>query len=65
MEHTLEANRIVYTLKRYMIKMIEDCSTTECRSALLLANEKMVNSLRLLGFEDKSCIELYFNQEEK
>ena len=65
MEHTLEANRIVYNLKRQMIKMIENCSTTECRSALTSANDKMINSLRLLGFEDKSFMELYFNQEEK
>lgn len=65
MEHTLEANRIVYSLKKQMMKMIQDCSTTECRSALLLANDKMINSLRMLGFEDKSSVELYFNQEEK
>jgi hypothetical protein len=65
MEHTLEHNRIVYNLKRSLMKMIEDCSTTECRSVLSSANERVLWSLNLLGFEDKSSLDLYFNKEDK
>lgn len=65
MEYTLEENRIVYNLKRSLRKMIEDCSTTECRSALISANEQVLRSFDLLGFEDKSYMDLYFNKEDK
>lgn len=65
MEHTLQEDRIVHSLKKSLRKMIEDCSTTECRSALNLANEQVLRSLDSLGFEDKSFMDLYFNKEDK
>jgi len=65
MEHTLEENRIVYGLKKSLMKMIEDCSTTECRSVLSSVNNRVLNTLELLGFEDKSYMDLYFNKEDK
>jgi hypothetical protein len=63
MEYTREQNQLVYTLKRRMFKMIEDCSTTECRSSLGTMRNDVIHTLELLGFEDKTSMDLFFNKE--
>jgi anti-anti-sigma regulatory factor len=63
MEYTREQNQLVYTLKRRMLKMVEDCATTECRSSLSNMRNDVIHTLELLGFEDKTSMDLFFNKE--
>jgi hypothetical protein len=63
MEYTREQNQLVYTLKRRMLKMVEDCATTECRSSLSTMRNDVIHTLELLGFEDKTSMDLFFNKE--
>jgi len=46
-----------------MLKMVEDCATTECRSSLSNMRNDVIHTLELLGFEDKTSMDLFFNKE--
>jgi hypothetical protein len=65
MEFTIEQERLAYTLKRRMLKMVEDCSTTECRSSLSIMRQDVINILELLGSKDMSYFDLFVNIEEE
>ena len=65
MEFTIEQERFAYTLKRRMLKMIDDCVTTECRSSLIIMRQDVTNTLELLGCKDMSYFDLFINMEEK
>jgi hypothetical protein len=63
MEYTREQNQLVYTLKRRMLKMVDGCATTECRSSLNTMRNDVIHTLELLGFEEKTSMDLFFNKE--
>jgi hypothetical protein len=64
MEFTIEQERFAYTLKRRMLKMIDDCVTTECRSSLSIMRQDVINTLELLGCKDMSYFDLFINMKE-
>jgi hypothetical protein len=47
-----------------MLKMVEDCSTTECRSSLSTMRNDVIHTLELLGSKDKNYFDLFVNIEE-
>ncbi len=65
MEFTIEQERLAYTLKRRMLKMVEDCATTECRSSLSTMRNDVIHTLELLGSKDKNYFDLFVNIEEE